>query len=100
MRRRAGRLELRVRLNILNPSFGVLGLTSPMLEPAGPCSQTPKGWTAPPLRQTVGHLNLIVDMLETFPASRPALLAIDARGERRVWHFGELIAMSAGLSGA
>jgi acetyl-CoA synthetase len=45
-------------------------------------------------------VNLISDLLESFPASRPALLAISAEGERRVWHFGELIAMSAGLSGA
>jgi acetyl-CoA synthetase len=45
-------------------------------------------------------VNLIEDVLERFPASRPALLAIDREGRRRVWHFGELIAMSAGLSGA
>jgi acyl-coenzyme A synthetase/AMP-(fatty) acid ligase len=45
-------------------------------------------------------VNLIEDLLERFPASRPALLAIDREGGRRVWHFGELIAMSAGLSGA
>jgi acyl-coenzyme A synthetase/AMP-(fatty) acid ligase len=45
-------------------------------------------------------VNLIEDLLERFPASRPALLAIDRDGGRRVWHFGELIAMSAGLSGA
>ena len=45
-------------------------------------------------------MNLITDVLERFPASKPALLAIDADGERRVWHFGELIARSAGLSGA
>ena len=45
-------------------------------------------------------MNLIEDLLERFPASKPALLAIDREGERRVWHFGELIAMSAGLSGA
>ncbi len=45
-------------------------------------------------------MNLIEDLLERFPASRPALLAIGGDGERRVWHFGELIAMSAGLSGA
>jgi len=45
-------------------------------------------------------VNLIDDLLETFPASKPALVAIDRNGERRVWHFGELIAMSAGLSGA
>jgi acetyl-CoA synthetase len=45
-------------------------------------------------------MNLISDLLEGFPASKPALLEIDRSGERRVWHFGELIAMSAGLSGA
>ncbi len=45
-------------------------------------------------------MNLISDLLEAFPASRPALLAIDAEGGRRVAHFGELVAMSAGLSGA
>jgi len=43
---------------------------------------------------------VISDLLESFPASKPALLAISASDERRVWHFGELIAMSAGLSGA
>lgn len=45
-------------------------------------------------------MNFVSDVLERFPASKPALLAIDAEGERRVWHFGELIAMSAGVSGA
>jgi acetyl-CoA synthetase len=45
-------------------------------------------------------MNLIEDVLERFPSSRPALLAISRDGERRIWHFGELIAMSAGLSGA
>jgi acyl-coenzyme A synthetase/AMP-(fatty) acid ligase len=45
-------------------------------------------------------VNFIEDVLERFPASRPALLAISRHGERRTWHFGELIAMSAGLSGA
>jgi len=45
-------------------------------------------------------VNVISDLLEGYPASKPALLAIDAEGGRRVWHFGELIAMSAGLSGA
>ena len=34
------------------------------------------------------------------PASRLAIVAVDAEGERRDWHFGELIARSAGLSGA
>ncbi len=45
-------------------------------------------------------MNFISDVVERFPAARPALLAIDAGGGRRVWHFGELFAMSAGLSGA
>jgi len=45
-------------------------------------------------------VNLIEDLLERFPASKPALLAISREGQRRVWHFGELVAMSAGLSGA
>src|SRR5688500_10513065 len=45
-------------------------------------------------------MNFISDVLERFPASKPALVAIDRDGERRDWHFGELIARSAGLSGA
>jgi len=45
-------------------------------------------------------MNFVEDVLERFPASRPALLAISREGERRVWHFGELSAMAAGLSGA
>jgi acyl-coenzyme A synthetase/AMP-(fatty) acid ligase len=45
-------------------------------------------------------VNFIEDVLERFPASKPALVAISRRGERRVWAFGELIARSAGLSGA
>jgi acetyl-CoA synthetase len=45
-------------------------------------------------------VNLIEDVLERFPASKPALVTIDREGERRVWAFGELIARGAGLSGA
>jgi len=45
-------------------------------------------------------VNFIEDVLEAFPAARPALVAIDERGERRVWGFGELVARSAGLAGA
>jgi acetyl-CoA synthetase len=45
-------------------------------------------------------LNFTDDVLERFPAARPALVEITAEEERRVWHFGELAAMSAGLSGA
>ena len=45
-------------------------------------------------------MNLIEDLLERFPASKPLVLAISRTGERRIWHAGELIATSAGLSGA
>lgn len=45
-------------------------------------------------------MNFAEDVLERFPAARPALVAIDAAGERRVWGFGELAARSAGLAGA
>lgn len=45
-------------------------------------------------------MNFVEDVLERFPASRPALVAIDRDGGRRLWHFGELIARSAGLAGA
>jgi acetyl-CoA synthetase len=45
-------------------------------------------------------VNFIEDVLERFPAARPALVTISRQGERRVWGFGELIARSAGLSGA
>jgi acyl-coenzyme A synthetase/AMP-(fatty) acid ligase len=45
-------------------------------------------------------VNFVEDVLEHFPASKPALIAIDREGRRRVWHFGELVARSAGLSGA
>jgi acetyl-CoA synthetase len=41
-----------------------------------------------------------VDFMEGSPASRLGIVAIDAAGSRRDWHFGELIARSAGLSGA
>ena len=45
-------------------------------------------------------MNFVEDVLEAFPASKLAVVAIDAEGERHEWHFGELIARSAGLSGA
>jgi acetyl-CoA synthetase len=45
-------------------------------------------------------VNFIEDVLERYPASKPALVTIGRDGERAVWHFGELIARSAGLSGA
>jgi acyl-coenzyme A synthetase/AMP-(fatty) acid ligase len=38
--------------------------------------------------------------MERSPASRLGIVAIDAEGARRDWYFGELIAQSAGLSGA
>jgi acyl-coenzyme A synthetase/AMP-(fatty) acid ligase len=45
-------------------------------------------------------VNFIEDVLERSPASRLGVVAIDRQGARRDWHFGELIACSAGLSGA
>ena len=45
-------------------------------------------------------MNFVEDVLEVYPSSKPALVAISRSGERRVWHFGELIARSAGVSGA
>src|SRR3954467_14906042 len=45
-------------------------------------------------------MNLIEDLMERSPASRLGIVAIDAEGNRRDWYFGELIACSAGLSGA
>lgn len=38
--------------------------------------------------------------MERSPASRLGVVAVDAEGNRRDWYFGELIAKSAGLSGA
>ena len=38
--------------------------------------------------------------MERAPASTLGIVAIDAWGDRREWHYGELIARSAGLSGA
>jgi acyl-coenzyme A synthetase/AMP-(fatty) acid ligase len=45
-------------------------------------------------------VNFIENVMERSPASRLGIVAIDAEGNRRDWHFGELIAQSAGLSGA
>jgi acyl-coenzyme A synthetase/AMP-(fatty) acid ligase len=45
-------------------------------------------------------VNFIEDVVERFPAARPALIEAGAGGGRRVHHFGELFARSAGLSGA
>jgi acyl-coenzyme A synthetase/AMP-(fatty) acid ligase len=45
-------------------------------------------------------VNFIEDVMEASPASRLGIVAIDATDMRREWHFGELIARSAGLSGA
>lgn len=38
--------------------------------------------------------------MERSPASRLGIVAVDAGGNRRDWYFGELVAKSAGLSGA
>jgi acyl-coenzyme A synthetase/AMP-(fatty) acid ligase len=45
-------------------------------------------------------MNFIEDVMEAVPASTLGVVAIDADGNRREWYFGELIARSAGLSGA
>jgi acetyl-CoA synthetase len=45
-------------------------------------------------------LNLIEDLMERSPASRLGIVAIDAEGRKRDHYFGELVAQSAGLSGA
>lgn len=45
-------------------------------------------------------MNFIEDVMERSPASRLGIVAVDAEGTRRDWYFGELIARSAGLSGA
>jgi acyl-coenzyme A synthetase/AMP-(fatty) acid ligase len=45
-------------------------------------------------------MNFIEDVMERAPASTLGIVAIDAFGNRREWHYGELIARSAGLSGA
>ncbi|HEY5941620.1 MAG TPA: AMP-binding protein [Solirubrobacterales bacterium] len=45
-------------------------------------------------------VNLIEDLLERSPASRLGIVSIDAEGDRRDHYFGELVAQSAGLSGA
>src|SRR3954453_5427471 len=45
-------------------------------------------------------MNFIEDLMGRMPASTLGIVAIDALGNRREWHYGELIARSAGLSGA
>jgi acetyl-CoA synthetase len=45
-------------------------------------------------------VNFIEDVMERSKASRLGIVEIDSEGFRREWHFGELIARSAGLSGA
>jgi len=45
-------------------------------------------------------VNLIEDLLERSPASRLGIVSVDAEGRRRDHYFGELVAQSAGLSGA
>jgi acetyl-CoA synthetase len=45
-------------------------------------------------------MNFAEYVFEAFPASKRALVALDRDGSREVWHFGELLARTAGLSGA
>ena len=41
-------------------------------------------------------MNFIEDVVERFPAARPALIEVAADGSRRMHHFGELFARSGG----
>jgi acetyl-CoA synthetase len=45
-------------------------------------------------------VNIVDDLLEQSPASKLGIVAVDGEANRRDWHYGELIATSAGLSGA
>lgn len=45
-------------------------------------------------------MNFVADLVQSRPASQPALVAISRDGERRLWHLGELDARAAGVSGA
>ena len=45
-------------------------------------------------------MNLITDLVEGFPFSKLGVVAVSPDGNRRDWHFSELFACSAGLSGA
>ena len=56
--------------------------------------------TPQPAPGRLAPMNVIEDVMETASASTLGIVAIDAFGTRREWHFGELIARSAGLSGA
>ncbi len=58
------------------------------------------GHKTPQLPERLARVNFIEDVMERSPASRLGIVAIDAEGNRRDWYFGELIARSAGLSGA
>src|SRR5690348_12183286 len=46
------------------------------------------------------RVNIIDDLMEQAPASKLGVVAIDPQGRRQDWYYGELIATSAGLSGA
>jgi acyl-coenzyme A synthetase/AMP-(fatty) acid ligase len=45
-------------------------------------------------------VNFIEDVIQKFPFSQEAVVAIDAEGQRKVHHFSHLFARSLGLSGA
>jgi acyl-coenzyme A synthetase/AMP-(fatty) acid ligase len=45
-------------------------------------------------------VNFVEDVMERSPASRLGIVAVDAEGNRRDWHFGELSARAGALSGA
>src|SRR6476469_10471049 len=59
-----------------------------------------KGLPRLPVAADSRSVNLIEDLLERSPASRLGIVAVDEEANRRDWHCGELIACSAGLSGA
>lgn len=45
-------------------------------------------------------MNFIEDVIQRFPVSQEAVIAIDSEGNRKVHHFSHLFARSLGLSGA
>ena len=56
--------------------------------------------TSKPNSGTLPRMNFIEDVMERRPPRRSGSSRSTPFGNRREWHFGELIARSAGLSGA
>ena len=78
-----------------------LGISEAEPRPARPAASS-RSLTAPSAGRCgrLPRVNFVEDVMERSPASRLGIVAVDAEGNRRDWHFGELIARSAGLSGA